>query len=321
MDDDCRRILNLSSDATHYQVLDIEPSEINKQICKTKYNKLSLKCHPDKNTTGDSPLYTEIIQRIVAANEVLSDDNKRSKYDAFLLEENLLKRESESRAAASSTKGSDYSSDKNDLDLSQHELDKRNLERFGPLKKKGEDERIRELQVWLSAWLSTIEKDIPAHGELTFEGVKNILTQIDPYYRDYFTKSSIIQELHYQIITALIKKLIENVHQLNSETNEWILHQITVMTRIRGGIILPEHGDLFLDDNLFETIFTEELRKRRPRLYNMIVRCRNINRQTKLPEQGGSRRKSMHNRRNLRNKCQTKRKNTRRRNRKNRKSK
>jgi DnaJ domain len=307
MDDDCRRISELSEDATHYQVLNIDPSDINTETCRKKYLTLSLKCHPDKHT-NEKDVYTKIFQKINAAKDICDDDER-------------AKRESESSAAAAGTKGSDYSSDKNDLDLSPHELDKRNLERFGPLKKKGEDERIQALQVWLSAWLSTIEKDIPAHGELTFEGVQNILTKISPYYRDYFTKSSIIQELHYQIINALIKKLIENVHQLDSKTNEWILHQITVMTSIRGGIILPEHGDLFLDDNLFETIFTKELRERRSRLYNMIVRYRNINRQTKLPEQGGSRRKSMHNRRNLRNKCQTKRKNTRRRNRKNRKSK
>ena len=309
MDDDCRRILNLSSDATHYQVLNIDPSDINTETCRKKYLTLSFKCHPDKHT-NEKDVYTKIFQKINTAKDICDDDER-------------AKRESESRAAAASTKGSDYTDDdddKKDFDLSADDLDKRNRKRFGPLKPKGEDERIQALQVWLSTWLSTIEKDI-AHGELTFEGVKNILTQIDPYYRDYFTKSSIIQELHYQIITALIKKLIENVHQLNSETNEWILHQITVMTGIRGSIILPEHGDLFLDDKLFETIFTEELRIRRPRLYTMIVRYRDINRQTKLHEQGGSRRKSMYNRRNLRNKCRTKRKNTRRHNRKNRKSK
>lgn len=308
MDPHCSRIKDLPNDATHYQVLDIEPSDTTKDKVTKKYKKIALKCHPDKNDDKDGE-YTEIMKRIVDANEVLSDDNKRREYDAFLLEEIELKREFEARAAgtgagycAGSGKKESYR-EKDDLELTPQELDKRNRERYGPLKKKGEDERIRELQAWLSSWLSTIETYNPADGELTLEGVRNILNKIYPSYRDYFNKSSTIQELHYQIINALIKKLIINVSQLNSQTNEWILNEITGMTSIRRGLILPEHGDLFLDDNLFETIFTKELREKRRRLYNIIVEYRNSHK----PGKGGSRRKSTNKRRNLRNKCRTRR--------------
>jgi curved DNA-binding protein CbpA len=326
MDPHCSRIKDLPIDATHYQVLDIKPSETNEKTVTKKYKKIALKCHPDKNDDKDGE-YTEIMKRIVVANEVLSDDNKRRKYDAFLLEEIELKRQFEARATAgmgscsragaaeSGTQGS-YR-EKDDLELTSKELDKRNRERYGPIKKEGEDERIRELQEWLSSWLSTIETYNPADGELTLEGVRNILNKIRPSYRDYFNKSSIIQELHYQIINALIKKLIINVSQLDGQTNEWILNEITGMTSIRRGAILPEHGDLFLDDNLFETIFTKELKENRRRLYNIIVNYRDRHKQTKFDHEGGSRRKSMHKRRNLRNKCRT----TRRRHRKYRKSK
>ncbi|GIS52861.1 MAG: hypothetical protein Ct9H90mP28_5770 [Paracoccaceae bacterium] len=65
-----------SNDDTLYKELNVERNSSKAEI-KKAYHKLVLKNHPDKG--GDA----EKFRKIQTAYEVLSDDDKRSKYDRF----------------------------------------------------------------------------------------------------------------------------------------------------------------------------------------------------------------------------------------------
>lgn len=70
------------SQNNYYDLLEINSNASKKEI-KDAYKKLALKNHPDKG--GDS----EKFRKISEAYEVLSDDNKRSKYDQGNIYDNL----------------------------------------------------------------------------------------------------------------------------------------------------------------------------------------------------------------------------------------
>jgi len=61
-----------------YKILGVKKSA-NKNQIKKAYRKLAKEMHPDKNK--DDPMATENFQNLGAAYEVLSDDDKRKKYD------------------------------------------------------------------------------------------------------------------------------------------------------------------------------------------------------------------------------------------------
>lgn len=61
-----------------YKILGVKRNATQSEI-KKAYRKLSLKYHPDKNQGDDEAL--AMFQEINAANEVLSDQDKRRKYD------------------------------------------------------------------------------------------------------------------------------------------------------------------------------------------------------------------------------------------------
>jgi len=63
-----------------YKILQVEKNASKKQI-KSAYRKLAKLMHPDKNPNDESA--TEKFQELALAYEVLSDDNKRKKYDKF----------------------------------------------------------------------------------------------------------------------------------------------------------------------------------------------------------------------------------------------
>src|SRR5665647_1856 len=62
-----------------YAVLNVERTAASSEIKKAFY-KLSLQYHPDKHQDYKKE-YTEIIQRITAAYDILSDPDKRKSYD------------------------------------------------------------------------------------------------------------------------------------------------------------------------------------------------------------------------------------------------
>nr|CAB3238719.1 dnaJ homolog subfamily B member 11-like [Phallusia mammillata] len=63
-----------------YNILQVQKDATTKQI-KSAYRKLAKQMHPDKNP--DDPTATEKFQELALAYEVLSDENKRKKYDQF----------------------------------------------------------------------------------------------------------------------------------------------------------------------------------------------------------------------------------------------
>ena len=66
----------------YYQILGVRRSAIKKDI-KKAYKKLALEWHPDKFTDEEEKKAAEKkFMDIAAAKEVLTDDEKRAKYDA-----------------------------------------------------------------------------------------------------------------------------------------------------------------------------------------------------------------------------------------------
>ena len=65
---------------THYDVLGV-PEGASQKAIKDAYRKLSLKWHPDRNKSDDAD---KRFNKIVEAYDVLSDKDKRKKYDAEL---------------------------------------------------------------------------------------------------------------------------------------------------------------------------------------------------------------------------------------------
>ena len=64
----------------YYETLGVDKDATGSEI-KKAYRKLAVKYHPDKNQ--DDPEAEEKFKEISAAYEVLSDEDKRAKYDRF----------------------------------------------------------------------------------------------------------------------------------------------------------------------------------------------------------------------------------------------
>jgi DnaJ-class molecular chaperone len=71
----------------YYNILNLNKFSTNEEI-KKSYKKLALKYHPDKNQ--DNEECKNIFQEITEAYSVLSDEDKRKKYDMFGVEDNDL---------------------------------------------------------------------------------------------------------------------------------------------------------------------------------------------------------------------------------------
>lgn len=74
--------LKRSKESNHYKVLGVGKSATSRQI-KKAYRKRSLETHPDKAPSQDErEAYEAEFQKVARAYEVLSDDDKRRRYDA-----------------------------------------------------------------------------------------------------------------------------------------------------------------------------------------------------------------------------------------------
>ncbi|BAP39586.1 molecular chaperone DnaJ [Metamycoplasma canadense] len=69
----------MSNKRDYYEVLGISKNATEKEI-KTAYRKLAMQYHPDKNSAPDAE---EKFKEVSEAYEILSDENKRAKYDKF----------------------------------------------------------------------------------------------------------------------------------------------------------------------------------------------------------------------------------------------
>ncbi|MCA8943610.1 MAG: J domain-containing protein [Planctomycetes bacterium] len=66
----------------YYQVLGVDRSA-DKEAIRKAYRKLALEWHPDKHPESERPAAEEKFKQISEAHEVLSDPEKRAKYDKF----------------------------------------------------------------------------------------------------------------------------------------------------------------------------------------------------------------------------------------------
>lgn len=71
-------VLSSASDSNYYKILGVNEKATKNDI-KSAYRKLARQFHPDKNP--DDPDAASKFQDLGAAYEVLSDDDKRQKYD------------------------------------------------------------------------------------------------------------------------------------------------------------------------------------------------------------------------------------------------
>ena len=70
----------------YYKILGIEKNATNQEIRKA-YKKLVIKCHPDKNIDNKEKA-EEVFKKITEAYSVLSDSDKRKRYDLYGITEN-----------------------------------------------------------------------------------------------------------------------------------------------------------------------------------------------------------------------------------------
>ncbi|KAI5963585.1 DJP1 [Candida pseudojiufengensis] len=75
-------------DTTYYDLLNIEVTATSLEI-KKAYRKQAIRLHPDKNP--DDPTAAAKFQEVGQAYQVLSDDNLRSKYDKYGIQESIPK--------------------------------------------------------------------------------------------------------------------------------------------------------------------------------------------------------------------------------------
>src|SRR6187401_700592 len=69
----------MSTKRDYYEVLNVDRNATKEEI-KGKYRKLALQYHPDRNKSSDAE---EKFKEISEAYAVLSDDDKRRKYDKY----------------------------------------------------------------------------------------------------------------------------------------------------------------------------------------------------------------------------------------------
>src|SRR6187200_1714646 len=69
----------MSTKRDYYEVLNVDRNATKEEI-KGKYRKLALQYHPDRNKSSDAE---EKFKEISEAYAVLSDDDKRKKYDTY----------------------------------------------------------------------------------------------------------------------------------------------------------------------------------------------------------------------------------------------
>lgn len=70
----------------YYEILGIEKNVTNQEIRKA-YKKLVVKCHPDKNIDNKEKA-EEVFKKVTEAYSVLSDSEKRKRYDLYGITEN-----------------------------------------------------------------------------------------------------------------------------------------------------------------------------------------------------------------------------------------
>ena len=73
------------ADTTYYDLLEVKSTATELEI-KKSYRKLAIKYHPDKNPGNE--LAAETFKKISEAYQVLSDKEKRVRYDQVGIQEN-----------------------------------------------------------------------------------------------------------------------------------------------------------------------------------------------------------------------------------------
>lgn len=243
--DECERISRLPDGATHYDVLGIDPSGVTDELVKKRYRILALQCHPDKHRTTE--IYTKLFQRINEANKTLSNQTTRTEYDDRSKRHNYA-----AAASGSGAPGSVSTSvrETKDMDLTPAALDRRERESFGSSNTENEGDRIRKLQLWLSALETSITENSPP----SYDEVVEIFKLLKAH--NIQSETGVLHQKYIDIINAVINKWLENKATLDDNKKRWILSQINWVF-VRLSRIIDEHKEIFRDDaiyNLFKEI-------------------------------------------------------------------
>ena len=70
----------LAADKDYYKILELERTATSKDV-KSAYRRLALRWHPDKQAPEDRSAAEEKFREVAEAYEVLSDGDKRARYD------------------------------------------------------------------------------------------------------------------------------------------------------------------------------------------------------------------------------------------------
>jgi hypothetical protein len=171
---ECSRIHKLPKESSPYVVLGV-PNGSNKDVITKAYKRLALQCHPDRPNNIDKQFFTDVFQKISAANEAMNTPTTTSAN---------LPRERE-------------------VSMTTH-TDK-DIESFGPTLDM-EQLRKAKLKRWLTALISQTELLEP---NLTYEDVNIFFTtNVLPYFQDYDTSDPLLYNLAIKLQELAIKTFL-----------------------------------------------------------------------------------------------------------------
>lgn len=190
---ECSRIHKLPKESSPYVVLGV-PNGSNKDVITKAYKRLALQCHPDRPNNIDKQFFTDVFQKISAANEAMNTPTTTSAN---------LPRERE-------------------VNMTTH-TDK-DIEFFGPTLDM-EQLRKAKLKRWLTALISQTELLEP---NLTYEDVNIFFTtNVLPYFQDYDTSDPLLYNLSIKLQELAIKTFLHQPDFTSDITKQcWTLKKI-----------------------------------------------------------------------------------------------
>lgn len=237
---ECNRIHKLPEESSPYVVLGVPPDS-KKDTIQTAYKRLALECHPDRPNNIDKSLFTDVFQKITAANEALNKPIANSPEELQSM-----------RPPHTVT---DTVTDKDILS-------------FGPTLEMTEQRKYK-LKKWLSILIS--QTDL-LESKLTFEDVdvffkKNVL----PYLEAYFTTDPLIYNLIIKLQELAISTFLQQP-DFTSDINKQCWTLINIRKYIEFNSSKKKQEDKIHSD-IFEGIINEPQFREKFRLAFTFKKC------------------------------------------------